>query len=53
MKRTGWRPWSSVIAGGESLISSAGGVLLAQTPAFAGAGVAGGVAAVAAAVGGA
>lgn len=31
MKRSQWRPWLSVIAGGESLISSAGGVLLAQT----------------------
>jgi hypothetical protein len=31
LKRTQWRPWLSVIVGGESLISSAGGVLLAQT----------------------
>lgn len=31
VKRTQWRPWLSVIAGGESLISSAGGVLLGQT----------------------
>lgn len=31
MKRSQWRPWLSVIAGGESLISSAGGILLAQT----------------------
>jgi hypothetical protein len=31
VKRTQWRPWLSVIVGGESLISSAGGVLLAQT----------------------
>ena len=31
MKRSQWRPWLSVIAGGESLISSSGGVLLAPT----------------------
>lgn len=31
MKRNHWRPWLSVIAGGESLISMAGGVLLAET----------------------
>lgn len=31
MKRTQWRPWLSVISSGESLISSAGGTLLAQT----------------------
>jgi hypothetical protein len=31
VKRNQGRPWLSVIAGGESLISSAGGVLLAQT----------------------
>jgi hypothetical protein len=31
VKRTQWRPWLSVIAGGGSLICSAGGVLLAQT----------------------
>ncbi|MQA27687.1 MAG: IS1380 family transposase [Micromonosporaceae bacterium] len=31
MKRNQWRPWLSVVAGGESLISSAGGALLAAT----------------------
>lgn len=31
MKRTQWRPWLPVVAGGESLISTAGGVLLIQT----------------------
>ena len=31
MKRNRWRPWLPVVAGGESLISSAGGVLLVQT----------------------
>jgi hypothetical protein len=31
VKRTQWRPWLPVVAGGESLISTAGGVLLTQT----------------------
>lgn len=31
MKRTQWRPWLPIVASGESLISHAGGVLLAQT----------------------
>jgi hypothetical protein len=31
VKRTQWRPWLPVVAGGESLISTAGGLLLAQT----------------------
>ena len=31
MNRTQWRPWLSVVSGSESLISAAGGVLLAQT----------------------
>lgn len=31
MKRTQWRPWLPVVAGGESMISTAGGVLLAQS----------------------
>ncbi len=31
MKRTQWRPWLSVVTGSESLISSAGGVLVVQT----------------------
>lgn len=31
MKRNRWRPWLEVVVGRESLISSAGGVLLAQT----------------------
>lgn len=31
MKRTQWRPWLPVVAGSESVISHAGGVLLAQT----------------------
>lgn len=31
MKRTQWRPWLPVVASGESMISHAGGVLLAQT----------------------
>jgi hypothetical protein len=31
MKSNRWRPWLRVVAGGESLICSAGGVLLVQT----------------------
>ena len=31
MKLTQWRPWLPIVAGGESMISHAGGVLLAQT----------------------
>jgi hypothetical protein len=31
VKRTQWRPWLPVVASGESMISTAGGVLLAQT----------------------
>jgi hypothetical protein len=31
VKRTQWRPWLPVVASGESMISHAGGVLLAQT----------------------
>jgi hypothetical protein len=31
VKRTQWRPWLPVVAGGESLISWAGGVLVTQT----------------------
>ena len=31
MKRTQWRPWLPVVASGESMISTAGAVLLAQT----------------------
>ncbi len=31
MKRTQWRPWLPVAAGGESMISTAGGVLLTQS----------------------
>jgi len=31
VKRTQWRPWLPVIAASESLVSSAGGVLLGQT----------------------
>jgi hypothetical protein len=31
VKRTQWRPWLPVVAGGESLIYSAGGLLVTQT----------------------
>ena len=31
MKHKDWRPWLSVIVGGESLVSHAGGVLLVET----------------------